>query len=286
MLNKLKYMSVALLGALALFGCEAADSDAPATASGSSQEQEVQTIKVGTSGTTQPFSYRDETGELTGYDVDVIKAVFEELPKYEVEFEMTEFDAILSSLDSNRYQIAANNFSMTEERKEKYIFSEPYYKNSYEIVLPKDVTSVKSMKDLAGKTTESIPGSNQTTGLEKFNAEFPENAVEIKYAEGDPTKFIQNVASGRTDFYVSSAGITKNIIEEHNFDVNVVTLDEAENELFLVKPYSYFLFSKNNQNNQLIEDFNTELNELKADGTLAELSEKHFGKDLSPAESE
>ena len=101
--------SVALLAA-----CSSKSSKEASKSSGAKE-----TINFATVGTTAPFSY-EENGELTGYDVEVAKAVFKDSDKYEVKFQKTEWSSVFTGLDSAKYQMAGNNISYSEERDQKY----------------------------------------------------------------------------------------------------------------------------------------------------------------------
>ena len=100
--------SVALLAA-----CSSKSSKEASKSSGAKE-----TINFATVGTTAPFSY-EENGELTGYDVEVAKAVFKDSDKYEVKFQKTEWSSVFTGLDSAKYQMAGNNISYSEEREPK-----------------------------------------------------------------------------------------------------------------------------------------------------------------------
>lgn len=78
------------------------------------------TINVGTEGTYPPFTYHNESGQLTGYDVEVTRAVADKLG-VDVEFKETQWDAMLAGLDSKRFDMVANQVSLTTpERLAKY----------------------------------------------------------------------------------------------------------------------------------------------------------------------
>ena len=86
-----------------------------AAASGSDLLQRINnggTINVGTEGTYPPFTYHDESGKLTGYDVEVTRAVADKLG-VDVEFKETQWDAMLAGLDSKRFDMVANQVALT-----------------------------------------------------------------------------------------------------------------------------------------------------------------------------
>ena len=71
------------------------------------------TIVVATAGDVPPFDYEDK-GNLTGFDIEVLKAVDEKLSDYEIQFQRTAWESIFPGLDSGHYQAAANNLSYTK----------------------------------------------------------------------------------------------------------------------------------------------------------------------------
>lgn len=148
---------VAVLATSALVACSSGKS-----ASGK------KTIEVGTVGTTKPFSYEEKDGKLTGYEIEVLREIFKGSDKYEVNFNKTEWSSVFAGLDSDRFQIGANNISYSKEREEKYLYPNPYARNPLVLVVPKD-SSIKSLDDIGGKKTEVVQGTSTAKQLEDFN---------------------------------------------------------------------------------------------------------------------
>ncbi|WP_152176307.1 transporter substrate-binding domain-containing protein, partial [Mycobacterium tuberculosis] len=112
------------------------------------------TLTVATEGTYRPFSFHGDggSGDLTGYDVEIIQAVADELG-LKVEFQETQWDAIFAGLDAGRFDVIANQVSINDEREAKYLFSAPYTVSPGVIVVKDDDGSISSFDDLEGKTT-------------------------------------------------------------------------------------------------------------------------------------
>ena len=91
------------------------------------------TIVVATAGYVSPFDH-EENGNLTGFDIEVLKAVDKKLSDYEIQFQRTAWESIFPGLDSGHYQTAANNLSYTKERAEKYLYSLPISNNPLVLV--------------------------------------------------------------------------------------------------------------------------------------------------------
>ncbi|MDR1768898.1 MAG: transporter substrate-binding domain-containing protein [Propionibacteriaceae bacterium] len=274
---------IALAGALtalsALSACgqaspaasEPADaaSDSVAAGSASSADPAVAAlngkITFGTEGTYSPFSYHDESsGELTGYDVEVAKAVGEKLG-LRVEFAETTWDSIFAALESDRFTAIANEVELTDERKEKYDLSDPY-SVSYPVAITKaDDSSITSVADLKGKTAAQTPGSNWGSKAEGYGAK-------VETVPG----FSESVAAirdGRADFTLNDALAALDYFKTTN-DTSVKVALEITDD----KVYQGFAFKKDSG---LLPAVNQALSELSADGTLAQLGEKYFGKDIS-----
>src|SRR3954467_7146759 len=146
-------VTIALATALLLTSCGGGSDDA---GGGSSNDA----LRVGTEGTYAPFSFHDPgSNELTGYDVEVANAVGAKLGK-KVEFSQTQFESIFAGLESNRYDVIANQVTITPERQAKYLFSAPYTVSTGVVVTRADDNRVHSLADVKGKrSAESTTSS-------------------------------------------------------------------------------------------------------------------------------
>lgn len=115
-----------------------------------SQIQESGVLKVGVEGTYPPYTYHDEDGELTGFDVEVAKAIADKLG-VEADFTESAWDSLLAGIDSGRLDTVINAVSITDERSEKYDFAGPYFYITQQIVVSKDNDDIVDMDSLNGK---------------------------------------------------------------------------------------------------------------------------------------
>lgn len=266
-------ISVLTLGVLT--GCGSKDSG--------KDEDKKTVIKVGTAGTIAPFTYTDKDGNLVGYDVELLKAVFEKLPQYELEFESTEFTSIAAGLDSGLYKIGACNFAYNETRAKKYIYSDPIFENQFVIAIKGSNTKITKWEDIVGKTTEVSSGSNYATALEQWNEANPDKKVELNYSENDLANTLGNVDSGKYDFQLIDKTTLKNYIEEFGYDMKAIDLTKEQSELIGSNPYSYYLLEKTADGEKLAEEVNKALAEVIADGTAGKISEKYFEGNYVPS---
>ena len=242
------------------------------------------TIKVATSGTTNPYTTIGDDGENTGYDIDVLKAVFKNLPQYNLEFVTTDFASMFEGTLSGSYDIAVNNFSYSEERSKSYLYSYPYDEISYVWVTKKGNDSINSFETAAGKTTVVSSGVSITLAEEKWNEENPDKQTNLTYSEQETPVTLQQIADGSVDYVIIDYAMFKAYQDVYNFDLQATDVSPEDTEMIAENNYAYYLFAYDHE--QLRDEVNTVLKELKADGTLAELGEKWFGKDTSPDDTQ
>src|SRR5574337_948217 len=142
--KKIGLTVLALSTIIALQACGTSPTKSTDKASKSDQT----TITVATDADTKPFTYSKD-GKATGYDVEVARAVFKELPEYKLKVEITDFDSVVAGVDSGRYQLGANDVGWKKERAEKYYFSAPLSKSNNAVAVKSDL-KINGFKDLAG----------------------------------------------------------------------------------------------------------------------------------------
>jgi len=254
-------LTVALATTLLLTSC-GGDSD---TAGGGSASGSEEVLRVATEGTYSPFSFHDpSSNELTGYDVEVAEAVAEELGM-EVEFSETQFDAIFAGLEAERYDVIANQIGVNPEREQKYLFSTPYTYSNGVVITRADDDSVSSLADIAGKTSAQSTTSN-------FAEIATEAGAQIEAVEGF-TQAITLLKQSRVDVTVNDS-LAFLEYQKTTGDEDVKVAAEIDDQ-----SRSAFAFRKDSADLQARVD--EALETLRADGTLAEISEKYFGEDVS-----
>lgn len=276
-------LGLGLTAALLLAGIVACGNDKNSGESGnsSSANNDKITVNVATGGAPKPFSYVNDKNEIDGYDIQVVKAIFEGLPQYKVNIEKTEFPSIFAGLDSDRYQIGANNFASNAERREKYNYSEPIFKNQFVIAVKDDREDIKSFADLEGKTTEVSPSVNYTVALEKYNKEAAKTPVNLKYSDAELVTILQKVESGADDFNLIDAAMLQLYIKEYGLKLKAIPLSQEDTDRIGV-PYSYLILSKGKNGDQLLKDVNQRIQVLIKDGTVSKLSEQYLNGDFAP----
>ncbi|MGN0141687.1 MAG: transporter substrate-binding domain-containing protein [Roseburia sp.] len=271
----------------ALGGCgKSAESNAAAKGNAEGTEGaadgEVTTIYAATSANPRPFTYIDDNGELVGQNIELIQAVFDKLPQYELKIEVTDFPSIFAGLDSGRYQLGINNFAMNDERKAKYIYTDPEMVNQYIVVANEkiDLEKIEDLTELAGYTYVGSAGNDKTTVIENYNEEHPDALINISYSDADLTTELQSVESGAYDFLIIDAPMYYGFYKpEFNLNLREYSLENVKSAT-----YSYFIVGKGNE--QLAEDINKALAEVFADGTSTEIDTRYLGADYTPGIAE
>lgn len=237
---------------------------------------EVKTVNVGTEGVYSPFTFVDESGKLTGYDVELIRLVDEKLPEYEFNFVQTAWDGIFLALDAGKIDLIANNLGKNAEREEKYLFNETPYLFSYNVIVTgADNADINTIEDFAGKRIGSGVGSNFTNILEKYASEHG-NPFEITYYDGNYALVLQDLVTGRLDATLNSPFATADIAKQLGISDSI----RIAGSLGSADPI-HLLFRKDGA--ELAKAVDGAIKELIESGELAELSIQWFGEDYTTA---
>lgn len=252
----------AVIAVLLLAGsCSSASSDSTLD-----EVKSTGVLRVGTEGTYSPFTFHDPaSNELTGYDVDVIRAVGAKIGATDVQFVEAPFDAIFASLMSDRFDVVANQVTKNPEREAAYALSDPYTFSDGVIVTRADDDTITQLSDLQGKTTAQSSTSNWS-GVAK------DAGADVEAVEGF-AQAVTLVKQGRVDATVNdSLAVLEYFKTTNDTEVKVAakTGDTSE-QVFALRP----------DETALRDAINGALADLQADGTLAKISDTYFGQDVS-----
>lgn len=229
------------------------------------QIQERGTLLIGTEGTYAPYTYHDQTGELVGYDVEVAKAIAEKLG-VKAEFVESNWDSLIAGLDAIRYDIVLNQVTITDERLKKFDFSTPYTISRAALIVGKDNNDIKTFENLKDKKSAQSLTSNYASLAEKYGAT-------IISADGSFSKAVELVSTGRADATINDqVSFYDFLMQQPDASVKIVdTLDDASKNAVLIRK----------GNETLVTAIDKALDELTKDGTLANISDKYFGADVT-----
>ena len=225
--------------------------------------QKAGKLVVGVEGTYYPFTFHDETtNELTGYDIEVAKAIAAQMG-VEVEFVESEWDSLLVALDTGRLDTVINDVTATEERREKYDFSDNYCYSARQVVVKTgNEVGLHSLEDLNGKKIATNATNSWVGRLEELGVEI----VPIDNTDQCATM----VETGRVDFCMFNTIVLGEYMIQH---------PEAELEVAFVieDDINEVAIPARKGEERFLNEINTALQSLRDDGTLLELSMKYFG---------
>lgn len=224
-------------------------------------------IVVGTEGTYAPFTYHDAGGKLTGYDVEVTCAVAAKLG-VKVAFKETNWDSMLAGLKSGRFDTVANQVALTSpERQATFDKSEPYSWSGPAIMTRADETRINTLADIKGLKAAQTLSSNYGETAKKAEAE-------IVPVDG-MAQALTLVQQKRADATLNDALSFLDYLKKNpNSGLKISWTAGAEE-----KKGAGLITNKGND--EAIAKFSAAIVELQKDGTLKQLGEQFFGKDVS-----
>ena len=264
---------LAASGALSLAGCSGSSDSSSTAASASAQPADLlETIRqrgtliVALEGAWQPWSYHDESDTLVGYDVEVSRAIAQQLG-VEPEYVESDWDSLFAGMDAGRYDLVCNGVEMTEERAKTYDFTVPYGYIHTALAVRKDNEEIKTFEDLAGKTTANSLASTYMELAEQYGAT----------VQGIDTleETIQLLAAGRIDATLNADVSFYDYLNVHpEADFKLVAQTEEASHVAIP-------LRKSEETAALRQAIDEAIEALRADGTLKEISERYFGQDIS-----
>lgn len=249
-------MVFALIASVAaLAGCgEQADSNAATEAAAE------KTYIIYSDNAFAPFEYLDtETNKYIGVDMDLMAAIAEDQGiKYEMHNEG--FDASMGAVQSGQADAMIAGMTITDERKETFDFSDPYFDDGQVIVAKAGTT----MEDLKGKT---VAAKTSTVGGEYAESIKDEFGFTINYYEGSDNMY-QAVLTGTDVACVEDFSVIGYAIKSGEVDLSIISAQPAN-----VKGYGFAV--QKGKNPELIEKFNAGLKNIKASGKYNEILAKY-----------
>lgn len=221
-------------------------------------------LRVGTEGTYAPFTFRED-GELTGYDVEVMRAVGEEAG-YDVEFVEGQFDSLFPALDAGRVDVIANQITVNPEREDRYLFTRPYTYSRGVVIAATDNDDVTGIDDIRGLTAAQSETSNWAQVARDAGARV--ESVDGFAAAADL------IAQGRVDVMVNDNIAALDYLATTGSTAIEVKADvpgEVGRQALALRQ----------DETGLRDRLDDALGRLADDGSLTEISERYFGADVS-----
>lgn len=259
MKRKLLFMSFSIMMIILVAACSS--SDESSETSGESNEKEEFTFA--SSGLYPPFNYK-ENDELVGFDVEIGKAIAEELgmnPKPVT----NPWQTIIAALNSDKFDAIIGSMAITAERLEEVNFTEPYYESGAQIFVSEDNDSIKVPEDLKDKKIGVVVSSTFEETARQYTDEV------ITY-DSDVTALQDLLVKGRLD-----AVITDQLVGMYAINQNDLKIKKVGEPIYL----DQMGIAIKKDDKELLEKVNEALETIIENGTYGEISEKYFGEDIS-----
>lgn len=228
--------------------------------------KEAGVINVGLEGTYPPFSYVDDSGKLTGFEVELAEALAKQLG-VKAKVQPTKWDGILAALESKRLDVVINQVTISDERKKKYDFSVPYTVSGIQALTRKaDANTIAKPADLSGKKVGVGLGTNYEQWVK---ANVP--GADVRTYEDDPTKF-QDLMNKRIDAILVDRLAALDTVKKTGDRLAVA------GEAFS-RQASGIALRKGEP--EMLKAIDEALADMRKDGSLAKLSQKWFGADVT-----
>lgn len=261
MKNKIRTIVVAVvlgIATISLFGC-------------GKKVEDKDTLVVGMDDAFAPMGFRDESGEIVGFDVDLAKEVGKRLNK-EIVFQPIDWSMKEAELNGKNIDFIWNGYTITDERKEKVSFSIPYLKNR-QVVVTLSSSKISKKSDLSGKKVGAQNESSAIEAMEKESELYKsfDGGKAVTYE--DNNQALMDLEAGRIDAVVADEILVRYYIKIKGEDKFKVLDEDFGKE-------EYGIGMRKDDAN-LVNDVNSSLNAMKEDGTMKKISEKWFGEDIT-----
>ncbi len=218
---------------------------------------------IATDTTFAPFEFTDENGNFVGVDIEILAAIAKD-QGFKYELKILGFDAAVTALEASQADGVIAGMSITDERKEKYNFSDPYYDSGVVMAVLADNNDIKSYEDLSGKKVAVKSGTEGKTFAESIKDKY---GFELAIYE-DSGLMYEAVKTNKAvacfeDYPVMGYGIAQG----NGFKM-VTDMEKGSSYGFAVL--------KGAGNEKLVEMFNEGLKNIKANGTYQEIIDKYI----------
>ena len=256
-----KICALFIILVLLLTGCSSPKTDDTAD----KNSEETKTLVVGLDDTFAPMGFRDDAGELVGFDIDLAKAVAAKIG-YEVSFQPIDWAMKETELNSGNIDCIWNGYSITEERKTKVAFSTPYLDNA-QLIITLSGSDIASKADLADKT---VAVQKESSALDAVTAD--DIAASLKEIVEFDTNIdcFMDLEAGRCDAVVCDEVLARYIIKQRGEDKYNILSDDFGKEQYGI---GFRL-----KDTELVASVDKALEDLKADGTYKEIYTKWFSE--------
>ena len=264
-MKKSKLLMILVVLSIVIAGCGSKDSGVDAW----NTIEERGSIIVGLDDTFVPMGFRDNSGELTGFDVEMAREAIKRM-ELDIEFQPIDWNLKEQELDSGNIDMIWNGYSITDERKEKVNFTKPYLDNKQIIVALSDI-DIDTKEDLKGRIVATQNSSSSLAAIEGEDATPDFKNGEVILFDTYNEAFM-DLEAGRVEAVVADAVLARYYIAERGEEKYKVLDGDFGDEEYGV--------GIRKGDKTLLDMLNKALDEMKSDGAAATISEKWFGENI------
>lgn len=255
-------LAVGLLSMIAFTGCSAASTK-------SKKSEQAKVIKIGMSGGYYPYTFKNKDSNLDGFEVDVWNEIGKRTG-YKPEFVLASFSGLFGMLDTAKIDTVANEITITDKRKGKYIFTDPYVYSGAQLIVKQGNNTIKTLEDLLGKKIGVSLGSNYEQIIKDFDKN--KKITVVTYDNDGGMK--QDVALGRIDAMMDDKVSALAVVQENKIPLQLAGKDVQPLE-------NAFPFVNNDENKAVVKKVNKAIADMRAEGTLEKISKKWVNLDIT-----
>jgi len=261
---KVLTLSILVISLVFVIGCGQSASTGGDQPAGQEPSEEVVTYKVGTDAAYAPFESVDPSGEIVGFDMDVLSAIAE-AEGFRVEFINTAWDGIIASLVQNKNDILISALTITDDRKKEVDFSDPYFESTNYIAVSED-SDINSLEGLKGKTVSVQQGTTGDVALTEY---LGNDYTGIKRFKGTPEAFLE-LKNGKVNAAVADSGVVMEYVKNNPEQKLKYVLDDNF-------PKEDYGIAVRKGDTELLDKINSGLKKIQENGKYEEIYEKWFG---------
>ncbi len=242
-----------------VFSLTACSGDSTAT-----DESGVKTYIVATDTTFKPFEFENEKGEQVGIDIDLLAAIAED-QGFNYDLKVVGFDAALGEVTSGQSDAMIAGMSITDERKEVFDFSDPYFDSGVVMAISADNTAIKGYDDLKGKKVAIKNGTEGATFAESIKAEYGFETISFP----DSANMYEDVKAGNSVAFFEDYPVVGDAIASGQPFKMVTEMEKGS---------SYGFAVKKGENAELLDMFDAGLANIRKSGKYQEILDTYIKK--------
>lgn len=211
-----------------------------------------------------PYEYYDDNGEITGIDVDIVKAICEKLG-YTLQIDDMAFDSVVAAVQTGKAQIGMSGLTILPDRLELVDFTDSYT-TAVQAVIVKEGSPITTADDLTGDQMYTIGAQTGTTGDLYATWDVEDEGLGTVERFNKGADAVQALLTDKIDCVIIDDAVAKNFVEANE---GLKLLDTA----YATEQYAFALQKGNDELNTAV---NNALKELLADGTVQSIIDKYI----------